>query len=106
MFFGCTMKYGIFVPSFDVAKRWSTASPEASNFGASALTRVSVPVFVSARNSVDGVKYPLSKRNAAAPVLSAAASSTDELSGTLSGRTDQPPFAVGVYTNARPRTLS
>jgi hypothetical protein len=82
--------------AFDVAKRCSTMSREASNFGVSAFARVRAPVLVSASNNVDGVKKPLTDMNAPAPVRSPSATSTDTLSGTFSGRADHPPRTAGV----------
>ena len=104
-FFGRTTKYGTFVPSFDVAKRCSTRSFEASNFGEVFFATVSVPESTLASNSVEGVKKPVTVRNALAPERWVEPSRIAELAGTSSFFSDQSPRRSSLYVETRPCTL-
>src|SRR3954470_14079680 len=96
IFFGRATKYGIFVPSFDVASSCSTKWVEASNLGAMVLVTTDVPASASTCTSVVGARKPVTVRNASLLLSSADTTSRDELSGRSRRRRDQRPPASGA----------
>ena len=66
------MKYGTFVPSFDVASICSTTLRDASNRGASVLSCDAVPRAASASQMLLGVRNPVTLMNASFVFVSAA----------------------------------
>jgi len=90
------MKYGIRVPSGDVASCCSTTSFAASNLAGGAFTTLSEPDSTSACHSVVGARKLVTLRNARSSRKLESATRIDAFSGKSRCRTDQPPSAVGV----------
>src|SRR5579862_2555554 len=98
------MKYGIFVPSLDVASCCSTTSRDPSNCAGSALSFSGAPSAPALVYSVVGERNPLTVRKMRLSRRLVSTTLMDELSGRSRRRFDQPE-AAGEYTNARPRTF-
>src|ERR1700693_2889557 len=103
---GWTIKYGILIPSVEVASNCSTTCREGSNLGGKVLINFREPEEASVSQRELGVRKPLALTNARFDVSSAAPYPMVKLSGRSSLPRLQPPSAVGLYTHARPRTLS
>ncbi len=93
--FGCTTKYGTFVPSLLVASNCSTVSFDPSNRGGSLLATVSVPLPASPKYSVLGVRKPVTERKKRSSVSLVEAIRTEMFSGRSNFCFDQP-SAPGV----------
>ena len=104
--FGCTTKYGTFVPSFDVAWRCSTVSRDASNCARRVLAMAIDAVCASASHTLLGVRNPATFKSASVPFRFTSAIETARLSGSGNGARVHVPLAARVKTNARPRTFS
>src|SRR3954462_6412274 len=81
--FGCTTKYGTFVPSFEVASICSTTLRDASNRGASVFSCDAVPRAASASQMLLGVRNPVTLMSASFDFVSVLLTSVDTLSGRV-----------------------
>src|SRR3954463_10860179 len=86
MFLGCTRKYGIFVPSFDVASSCSTTCDDASKRGGSDRTIVADPFAASASQTLLGVRKPVTLMKARSLLLSVLETPVEALSGSAMER--------------------
>src|SRR5215217_5006499 len=102
---GCTMKYGIFVPSFDVASICSTMLRDASNRGASVLSCDAVPRAASASQMLLGVRNPVTLTNASFVFESVPITLVDTLSGRVIAVWDHDPSGARVATSTLPFTF-
>src|SRR5574338_1096162 len=80
--FGWTMKYGTFVPSFDVASICSTTLLDASKRGASVFICEAVPRAASASQMLLGVRNPVTLISASLDLRSVLTTPVDTLSGS------------------------
>src|SRR5690242_6547451 len=105
MFRGCTRKYGIFVPSFDVASSCSTTCDDASKRGGSDRTVVAVPFAASASHTLLGVRKPVTLMNARSLLLSVLVTPVETLSGRLMARRLHAPEGERLKISTRPFTF-
>src|SRR3954447_14927238 len=102
---GCTMKYGTFVPSFDVASICSTTLRDASSRGASVLICDAVPRAASASQMLLGVRNPVTLTSASFVFVSVLTTLVDTLSGSVIAVGDQEPLGARVATSTLPLTF-
>src|SRR6476646_10218628 len=105
MFFGCTRKYGIFVPSFDVASSCSTTCDDASKRGGSDFSVVADPVAASASQTLLGVRNPVTLMNARSLRASVLVTPVDTLSGSAIVRWLHAPDGDRLKIRTRPFTF-
>src|SRR6476646_5023099 len=98
------MKYGIFVPSFDVASICSTTAFEALNRGASVLSCDVVPLAASANQMLLGVRNPVTLMNASFVFGFVPTTLVDTLSGSDIGVRAHEPLGARVATSTLPFT--
>src|SRR5215831_4636004 len=96
MFFGCTTKYGTFVPSLLFAKSCSTVRLDASNCAFSVFATDRVPLAASPNQTEGGVKNPVTDMKKLSSALLMDVMPTATLSGSASLVFAQP-VADGVY---------
>src|SRR4029079_11737127 len=105
MFFGCTRKYGIFVPSFDVASSCSTTCDDASKRGGSDFSVVADPFAASASQTLLGVRKPVTLMKARSLLLSARVTPVETLSGRAMERRLHVPEAERLKIRTWPFTF-
>src|SRR4051812_10025016 len=89
---GCTMKYGTFVPSFEVASICSTTLRDASNRGASVLSCDAPPRAASASQMLLGVRNPVTLTSASFVFVSVLITLVDTLAGSVIAVCDHEAF--------------
>src|SRR5215210_349306 len=97
--FGCTMKYGTLVPSFDVASICSTTLRDASNRGVSVLICDAVPRAASASQMLLGVRKPVTPMSASFVLVSVLTTFVDTLSGSGIAVRDHDALGARVATS-------
>src|SRR6476660_6075261 len=108
MFRGCTRKYGIFVPSFDVTGFLTPSSvwlDDASKRGGSDRTVVAVPFAASASHTLLGVRKPVTLMNARSLLLSVLVTPVETLSGRAMVRRLHAPEGERLKIRTRPFTF-
>src|SRR5262249_29068723 len=105
MFLGCTMKYGIFVPSVDVASNCSVSWWLASNFADIVFSTAADAFEASDNQSVVGVRKPVTFSTTWSLCPFALHTIVDELSGSGTARCVHEPFAARPKTKTRPFTF-
>src|SRR5262245_53926787 len=99
------MKYGTFVPPFDVASSCSTTLLDASNRGASVLISDAVPRAASASQMLLGVRNPVTLTSATFVFGSVLATLADTLSGSFMVVWDHELLGARVHTSTLPFTF-
>ena len=99
------MKYGTFVPSFDVASICSTTLLDASKRGVSVFICDAVPRAASASQMLLGVRNPVTLTSASFVFRSALTTPVDTLSGSVIVVRVHELFAPRVATSTLPFTF-